>query len=248
MTGRGAWNVEGLGGTRSYPNHDRPGPYYGQTSGYPPSAVDVRTSNEWAVHYAVRAYQQAINERTGADILVDGYYGPVTRRAVAAFQESQGVQAWGGIGEDTSERLLTPRVTLTVQHRPNRHAGVTVTIIKGLIRKESNWDAGAVGYADDRDVGLVQINHTAHPDWDTARRINVVTCVEFAVDYLTQSRHELGNIRDAIASYNLGRGGARSWVKAGRPNWYNPTTRLAAAPGEKGARDVRGYIDDVLAG
>lgn len=242
MAGRGAWNVDGVGGTKQYRQADQPGPYYFTGSGYKSGS---RTPNEYAVYAAVKAYQRALNA-AGITCLADGLYGPATTKAMLTFQQRKAaagapVTPWGGIGPETSELLLRPvldRVVATVQH----HKLVTAKVVSGVVRTESLWDAGAVGAADERDVGLAQINAEAHPEWDTAQRLTPAISFEFVLTYLTASLNALGgSLRDAAASYNLGVGGTRAWIKAGRPDTWTP-----AGTGEP--RQVRRYIDKILAG
>jgi hypothetical protein len=64
----------------------------------------------------------------------------------------------------------------------------------------------------------------------------------FVIDYMNNAiRNFDGVVRDAIASYNLGSGGARDWISQGRPEWYTPK-------GQTKARNVWAYIDSVLKG
>ena len=115
-------------------------------------------------------------------------------------------------------------------------------VCSGTIRRESLWDAGAVGYTDPRDVGLAQINADAHPEWDTKTRLEPMNAFNFIVDYYNESLEYFnGNVRDSVASYNLGRGGASQWIKAGRPDIWIPG-------GSSTARDVKGYIDSIIRG
>jgi soluble lytic murein transglycosylase-like protein len=114
--------------------------------------------------------------------------------------------------------------------------------VSGTITHESGWDAGAVGYTDPKDVGLAQINAEAHPEWDTDTRLQPYNAFRFVVAYYNESLDYFnGNVRDAIASYNLGRGGANSWIKAGRPDMWTPA-------GSTTPRNVKYYIDSILKG
>jgi peptidoglycan hydrolase-like protein with peptidoglycan-binding domain len=177
------------------------------------------------------------------DIVTDGLFGPQTEDAIYAFQEAHEDETgtpWGGVGPDTSKALLYPDLTRIVKSYENPK--ITPAIVSGTIRHESNWDAGAVGYIDDRDVGLAQINAEAHPDWTVAERLSPLPCFEFVTEYYIYALGQLnGNIRDAIASYNLGVGGARTWIRAGRPDSWTPA-------GSTTPRDVKGYIDSILKG
>jgi peptidoglycan hydrolase-like protein with peptidoglycan-binding domain len=239
VNGRGAWNVSGLGGTKKYKDGTKPGPYYYIGSG----KGDTSDPNVYAVKGAVKAYQRALNRRLDGNLLVDGIFGPVTSGAVTKFQEKNEAATgtpWGGIGPDTSKALLLP--DLKVVWRQDADPELPLRVVSGTIRHESNWDAGAVGYVDPRDVGLAQINADAHPEWSIDTRLQPYNAFRFVVAYYNESLpYFKGNVRDAIASYNLGRGGARSWIRAGRPDTWTPA-------GSTTPRDVKGYIDSILKG
>jgi peptidoglycan hydrolase-like protein with peptidoglycan-binding domain len=66
---------------------------------------------------------QALLKAHGADIDVDGDFGPKTKAAVVAFQRSRGIEADGLIGKDTLRELRTP--TAGVDNRTGRDAGIT---------------------------------------------------------------------------------------------------------------------------
>lgn len=259
MTGRGAWSVAGVGGTKDYrpPGSTAsitPGPYYYIGTGYLPPDL-TRDANEYACFGAVKAYQKAIS-REGFVCTVDGLFGPQTSKALTAFQNAwkasgdPKASVWGGIGPETSERLLRPLLVTTYQNTI-KDIRVTLTIVSGVIRTESFWDAGAVGFADETDLGLAQINAGAHPDWSTDQRLQPETSFRFICDYLTKSLAALnGNVRDSVASYNLGVGGkgssgrlvgTKAWIADGRPDVWTP-------PGTTSPREVKKYIDKVLGG
>jgi hypothetical protein len=248
--GRGAWPADGEGGTRNAKN-DGPGPYYTTSVGYPPQDRK-RTNAEYVVHLAVKAYQERLAIH-GYDVGPrDGLFGSRTTAALKEYQAAHRLVSDGLLGPSTSKVLLSPLVSSIVVGHPNRHRGVTLTIVRGLIGHESGWDVGAVGVADDRDVGLAQVNHGAFPDTTVEQRMDPRFSVNFIVDYLTESMNQGMWTRQAIASYNLGRGGARAWAADGDgregPAWWNPLTQSPAAPGAPGARNVKAYIDKILAG
>lgn len=241
MTGRGAWPVSGAGGTKAYKNHLKPGPYYYLGSGVKP-ADRKRNDNEYAVWKAVAAYQVALNRRLGTRLVVDGIFGSATSTAVTKFQNAHEATTgtpWGGIGPQTSRALLRPDLKALVKAHGNEL--ITVHMVSGTINHESQWDAGAIGYLDDTDFGLAQINGTAHPDLSRAERLNPSIAFNFVINYYENALSQLdNNVRDSIASYNLGIGGARRWISQGRPEWYTPS-------GSTRARNVWQYIDSILA-
>jgi len=149
----------------------------------------------------------------------------------------------GGVGPETSERLLRPWLGKTLSQLAH-NVLVTATVVSGLVRTESQWDPGAVGYVDDRDLGLAQINADAHDNLSTDERLTPEVSFQFIIGYLNASLSMLGNnLRDAVASYNLGIGGTRAWIAAGRPELWAPAGTDPDKP-----RHVTTYIDAVLAG
>jgi len=246
MSGRGSWNIQGAGGTKQYKDASKPGPYYFTGTGYITSGT--RDANAYAVFMGVKAFQRALG-REGIACLVDGLYGPATTKAMTAFQEKwkatgdPKASVWGGVGPETSERLLRPWLVTTLGQMAH-NALITAMVVSGIVRTESEWDPGAVGAADERDVGLAQINTDAHTDVDTDERLTPEVSFQFIISYCNEALSLLGNnLRDAVASYNLGVGGARSWIKAGRPDLWAPAGTDPNKP-----RNVKNYIDKVLQG
>ena len=70
-------------------------------------------SAEWPVAktatkgVAVRALQRLLLHR-GADVEVDGSFGPATVKAVKAFQSANGLEADGAVGTETWSKLVVP--------------------------------------------------------------------------------------------------------------------------------------------
>lgn len=243
-TGRGAWNARGAGGTKQYKDQHKPGPYYFLGSGYLNPGRSVRTPDEYAVHKAVLAYQRAAARRLKRTIEFDGLFGPQTYETILAFQKLHPeVGIWGGVGPDTSKALLYPDLWRVVRiQTAGINSKITPALVSGTIRHESLWDAGAVGYLDPTDLGLAQINGRAHPDMPTHVRLDPLAAFKFIVDYYNVSlRIFKNNLRDAVAAYNLGGAGARAWIAAGRPTWWQPR-------GSTSPRNMQDYIDSILAG
>jgi transglycosylase-like protein with SLT domain/putative peptidoglycan binding protein len=237
--GRGAWPNAGTGGTKAYKSSTKPGPYYYLGTGNlrPTDSVD-----NLAVREAVKAYQRALNRRLGTDIEVTGHYNAATQVAVTQFQQKNSslLTVWGGIGPDTSFLLLYPDLVKVVRQKAS--SALTPVVVSGIIRHESSWDAGAVGYVDNTDLGLAQINGPSHPNLSAKDRLHPQTAFDFVISYMNSALGQLnGNLKDAIASYNLGIGGAKRWISQGRPQWYTPQ-------GASEPRDVWAYISAVLVG
>lgn len=245
LSGRGAWNKYGVGGTLNVKG-DGPGMYYrlpATGTNHIGKTIDATDPNQRAVKGAVKAYQGALNRRLGINLLVDGVLGPVTSKAIFDYQKQAGEYVDGVLGPQTSKSLLYPDLAKVVRNYrtayPN-HDEITAVIVCGLISNESAWDAGAVGYVDDEDLGLAQINGPSHPQYTEAQRLDPNLAFAFVFLYLKNSLDysTIVTIEDAIASYNLGVGGASKWIAAGRPAIWKPTP--TSAP-----RDVAGYIERI---
>lgn len=243
VNGRGAWPVSGLGGTlqaNKGTGGTKPGPYYmlavspsvqvGAGAGVSSADLSAR-----AVNYGVRAIQRAISRFGGTNLLIDGVYGPATTKAVTAWQAKQPAAAntgvWGGVGQDSAKALFAPWLRLVVEDH--------FEVLYGIITVESTWDPGAVGYYDPNDLGLAQINGPANPSLPESARFdpdvafsNAYTRLVLALNYFH------GDLRTAIASYNLGLGGAAAWKKAGSPDLWTPVGATQ--------RDVGAYVDKIL--
>lgn len=238
MTGRGAWSVAGQGGTLNVGGKTA-GPYYCLAVGRPwvGTLGANPDANTRAVHGGVVAIQQALNAQNNAALLVDGLFGPATYRAVTAWQTKQPPSAntgiWGGVGPDSARALFVPQIKQLVTDG-------WAYVVGGILNAESMWDPGAVGYIDDTDLGLAQINGPSHPDLSDAERLNPQVAIGFAHNQFLANLHYFGgDLRTAVAAYNLGQGGATTWKKAGSPAIWTP-------PGSTAARDVAGYIDRIL--
>lgn len=245
MSGRGAWNKAGVGGTLSV-DGTKPGLYYrtpATGTNWIGKDIDTTDQNQRAVKAAVKAYQAALNRRISTNLLLDGVLGPVTSQAISNFQNKVGEYVDGVLGPKTSKALLMPDLEKTVRNYRTAYPGhdeITATIVCGVISNESAWDAGAVGYVDDEDLGLAQINGPSHTQYTEGQRLDPMVAFPFVFNYLRESLDYVSivTIDDAIASYNLGIGGATKWIKAGRPDIWKPTE--TSAP-----RDVRGYINRI---
>lgn len=235
-----SWPNNGAGGTLNAKGTG-PGPYYClAATGQPQvgSAGKAQTSStdllDRAVNYAVRAIQRGMNYRVDSGLVLDGVFGPKTRDAVMLWQKTlpttANVTPWGGVGSDSVKAMYVPNL--------KKIAGDLYGPCYGLIQMESSWDIGAVGYSDPNDLGLGQINGPSNPDLTVADRFDVTISLTYVSDRLRNATSDFGgDLRTAIASYNLGAGGARTWKKAGSPDEWNVGGAV---------RYVNKYIDTVL--
>lgn len=241
MSGRGAWSNSGRGGTlkRLTDGSTPPGPYYLLASGGPPlvgsAARDTMreghtpTLDDLAVNFGVRAIQKLLNY-TGAKLVTDGVFGKGTDAGVRGYQVNEDLKLDGSVGPNTMGHLLVPHI--------KRLGGANWEVVYGLLRNEGGFDPGAVGTVDEQDLGLAQINGRAHPTLTIEQRFDPMVAIQFNADYLANGLKELGNVRDAVLSYNLGIGGVRTWIRAGRPRFYSPDNGPL--------RDTTQYVNRVL--
>jgi peptidoglycan hydrolase-like protein with peptidoglycan-binding domain len=241
--GRGAWPSSGTGGTLNSAG-TKPGPFYvlaanasdrigARVIGREHSELSL---NDYAVYQGVIAIQRLANLHTKTGIHPDGDFGPATDAAVRAAQAHFGLKTDGVVGRVTMRSMLTPVIYKTALAHDEPWEPLF-----GILHYEGNWDPGAVGFIDNQDVGLAQINRLAHPHVSLSQAYDPFYAVEFVAKYFRNSLNHLNNnVRDAVASYNLGIGGARQWISAGRPDRWTPPW----SPDRE--RNVKGYIDGIL--
>lgn len=243
--GRGAWPVPGLGGTLSW-DGKRPGPYYvTAASGNPPvgliGARAVQDNTPCSIdHYAVHRAVKTIQENTG--VPSDGVWGPRTGEAVRLWQRNHGLVADGIFGRASATALVKPMVlTAAREVAPSRPELWKLCV--GHAAYESAWDFGAVGAINASDVGLCQINLRSHPDLTLDFCLAPNLAARWLAGFVRANFiYAAGNVRDAVAAYNLGRGGLTQWINAGRPDSW-----VRSYNGTPVTSEVKRYIDRVLA-
>lgn len=244
--GRGSWtNIGGLLQLDRKLNKTKPGPYY-MANINDPYMIGVKvhialannqqvTINDYAVYLGVKAIQRRLNITLGTNLAVDGMLGPKTDAVIKQLQTKLGVVADGMIGPNTATQLFLP-----VIKEEAKNYGVDWSIIAGLIKQESQFDPGAVGYQDTTDMGLGQINLRSHPSISPEEAFTPAFAVDYVADRFRGSLvYWKGNVRDAIASYNLGNGGTAEWIKKGRPDIWTPSWDTVP-------RNTKQYIDNIL--
>lgn len=243
MAGRGAWNRHGVGGTLSRDRDGRlvPGRWYVAAEGDQRIQIHVfrqlRTGvtpelNDLAVFLGAKALQKLLgfDER-----LQDGIIGPLTDGRIRDKQRELGVAVDGLVGPRTMKAMLMP----LVREAAERH-GVRWQILCGKLTNEGNWDPGAVGASDPTDLGLSQINIRAHPQVSPEQAFDADFAIDFGARFMAENLRAFdGNERDAIAAYNLGAGGCRQWIAAGRPDIWQGS--WMSSP-----RNVKAYIDRIV--
>lgn len=239
-TGRAAWPSSGLGGTLDGTGK-APGPLYRAPAGdrdMPGLAASRAISAGAAVdinHYAVYAAVKAIQPMVGAT--ADGLFGQKTGAALMAWQDAHGLTADGLYGGVTSTAMWLPFINAAVNGSTTDASGRASVrkLSRGHIGYESSWDPGAVGETTPEDLGLGQINGPAHPTFSVDDRLNPRVAIPYIVDLVRANLTAMSGVeQDAIAAYNLGVGGAKEWVRIGRPEVWK-------------GKFVKRYIQGVLA-
>lgn len=209
--GRGAWTLRGK---------DNNSVYYEYIVGKPIDGGNPKADSfHSAVHSGVEAIQSLLNA-AGATwsstfdtrpLTTDGEFGPLTSAKVKYAQGELGTVADGQVGVKTMKALLLP----SIRKVQNAHK-IPGDYLCGLIRWESNWDPGAVGYVTDNDHGLVQINSHYNPAVTVALAFNPEFAIEWAGKRLAASLVKYGDWEPAIASYNSPESAAK-WKETGSP-------------------------------
>lgn len=227
------WSTGGRGGTLNAAGTG-PGPYYalktspavqmvGANGGWTSDDVNVR-----AVRGGVLSIQRALNRRVKPKIQITGRYDIATSNTVRTFQQNSKLRKDGVFDMNTARCLFTYDI---------QDAGLDIgfadwKVAWGIINTESQFDPGSVGYVDPTDLGIAQINGPSHPNMTERERLRVEDAIDFVFDYLENALAHFHDMRDAIASYNLGIGGATNWINEKRPDvWRN--------------RNVKQYIDGI---
>lgn len=225
--GRGAWPSDGRGGTLNA-RGTGPGKYYSLAKDplkqiglttlcrnleNKPSSTDFN-----ATFHGVLAIQAILVEDFEAPLTGDGVYGPSTEKAVRDAQAFFGIISDGVVGKETMMWFLWPHI-----HEVAGKYNVPWNVIWGFLQNEGNWDPGAVGWIDPSDLGLAQINTRYHPDTSFSEAFCSSYAITFIARYIADALREFnGNVTDAVVSYNLGYGGTRQWIDAGRPAAWTP--------------------------
>lgn len=219
--GRGAWSIAGVGGTLDAKGLKK-GPYYrapavGQVE-MPGlrAALALRNNrsvdvNDLAVFYAVKVLQQEV----GA--VDDGILGPRSESAIKKWQSANRLVPDGIPGPKTFRAMLESDVRSAARKIDSKIEQMLV----GHVGHESGWDPGAVGYTTPHDLGLCQISGVWHPSLNEEFRLTPSKSIPWAAEFVAENLDYMkGDVDAGILAYNLGRGGATQWVKAGRPQWF----------------------------
>lgn len=251
--GRGAWSSKG--GARSL-DGKKAGPFYRSTTNpnLPDIGEDVyRASvstvsetvhiNDYAVWRGAYEIQRELKRQGFYTGNLDGWWGAGTDAAVKAWQEHTSYDVDGNrmlvdgvYGPQTAKTMWQPRLLNAVSLKGDtfvfmpsqRNITMLNDYAKATVQLESGWDIAAVGATTPYDLGPSQINTKAHkvspqqafdPNYAFGFKMNIV---------VENFNYGMGDLAISMCSYNVGRGGAWNWHKAGRPGDWAAANYLRA--------------------
>jgi hypothetical protein len=145
--------------------------------------------------------------------------GTGTVRAIRQFQHSiPGLAADGSVGPYTAHALFKKRI-LQVE----KTLGVEPGLLCKVKSLESSDDPACLS-ADLHDRGPMQINSVSHPQVTDEQCYHPPFCFMWSGKYLRAAYEGVLTVAGkkdwtlALASYNVGWGGARKWDRDGRPS------------------------------
>jgi hypothetical protein len=142
------------------------------------------------------------------------HFGSTMEQRVRDFQEKEGrLQVDGVVGPKTAAALL-----LAPKTRAEAIAKIPNRLVARVIDVESANDPGAfVIHADSVDRGLGQINSKQRPDVTDEQAYDPYFVVGYLARDLSEAEAILSDWDAAVVSWNVGVGGARKWLKEGKP-------------------------------
>jgi hypothetical protein len=179
---------------------------------------DVNMESD-TVGWAIRSwkYELLYNGFRGKMVLDLPSFGDAMRTQVRLFQASVEIADDGVIGRTTAKALLAKRT---------KDAAVAfkapVATVRGIIDLESAWDCGAIGYVDPLDRGLVQKHLYPGGGVTLSQAVRPAWSVPYLSAHLARVAKEMDD-EAAVASWNIGEGGAEWWFEQGKPNSGSPS-------------------------
>jgi peptidoglycan hydrolase-like protein with peptidoglycan-binding domain len=218
---RAGLTVDGIAGPRTRRALGRVGrPLFGR-----------RMLHRGAVGWDVAVLQFLLRRRGASPGIVDGYFGPETRRAVRRFQRRVRLAVDGIAGPHTLARLGAPRLggapnAISVHaasrsyvrrsiNRWSRHYGVSAPLARALAWMESGFQTNAVS-----PVGAWGVMQITPATWDYVETVLLGRNVPHTTDgnvrvgvaYLHHLLHEFDwNERRALAAYYAGPAAIHRW-------------------------------------
>lgn len=161
-------------------------------------------------------YELAYNGYRDRMILDNPVLGDAAVRQVVEFQRSHGLAADGVIGPRTGRELLQRRIATA-----SASYGVSSRDVDGIVRHESGYDLGAIGYVDHDDRGATQKHIYAGGSVNLSQAIRPALAIPRLASQLQRVAREWDE-DTAVASWNVGEGGAEWWYTAGKPDSGSP--------------------------
>jgi hypothetical protein len=155
-------------------------------------------------------------------LAITPWYGKCAGAVTARFQKNQSLKGLtpGVLGPSVARVLFRKRSA-----EVEAHYGIPDHLLSKLKSLESNDDPAAVGYLDDRDRGLLQINSFFHPDVSDDEAFDPAFSLDWGGKNLSLAFKTFDDWDVAIASHNVGWGGAQDWLDSGKlaeggPDWF----------------------------
>lgn len=243
--GRGAWSYKKpTGGTLTSDGKNLGSFYVLAAPGVRKVGVNGYRADKWgwftninniAVWRAVQAIQVQLK------VPATGIFDVTTSDALKGWQTAHGLTPDGVFGRVSAKAMFAPVAKAKAKALDDRPE--LLQLVLGHIGFESMWDPGAVGGTTPQDLGLGQINGPAHPLLTEQQRLDPLFAIGWIASFVESNLVAMNYVvRDAAAAYNLGQGGAREWIRAGRPDIWTRTVG-----GVTVSTNVKKYIDSVLA-
>ncbi len=167
------------------------------------------------VAYAIFAFKGALLANSYGDDLnmTAPVFGSVMQRNTKRFQKDHMLVVDGEIGPKTSAKLFNT-VFITYEEK----YGIPNRLVCKACHLESAVDPGAVGYSDIHDLGIFQINTVMHPTLTVDQLFDAEWSINYYAQNLVAQFTRLKDWDAAVASWNVGGGGAAAWSAAGKPS------------------------------
>lgn len=162
-------------------------------------------------------YELDYNGYRGAMVLDTAALGDAASAEIRAFQDEHGLAADGIIGPATGRQLLGKRIRGVASGY-----GVAYAALDGIVAHESGYDLGAIGSVDHGDRGLTQQHIYPTGSITLSQAIRPASALPRLAAQLKRLAWEWDEDA-AIASWNIGEGGAEWWWKQGKPASGSPS-------------------------
>jgi peptidoglycan hydrolase-like protein with peptidoglycan-binding domain len=144
------------------------------------------------------------------------FFGDAVSNSVKDFQEKVGLTPDGVCGSRTLKELFRKRIEAAEDANG---------LLRGVLGKktslESGFDPVAVGFVDNDDKGICQINTRIHTSVTEGKAFDPAFAIPWAAAFIASNKnkieHDLNTLKAARAAYNIGGVYARQWLLAGFP-------------------------------